>query len=168
MKYKVGDKVRIKNIDWYNKNKSKSHGTVTCGCKYFDYDMKEWCGKTMTILTAYQTCYIMQEDGAKNLWTDEMIEDLYNKELSTNNMAKKYGISDTTISNKRKSLGIESKGAPITWTDEMLKDLYNTDLTHMHIAEKYGISDGAVSRKRKSLGIVKPFRFWRIYGVVVG
>ena len=74
MKYKVGDKVRIKSLDWYNENKSKSHGTVACGGKYFDYDMREWCGKIMTILTAYQTCYIMQEDGAKDLWTDEMIE----------------------------------------------------------------------------------------------
>ena len=76
MKYKVGDKVRIKSLDWYNANKSKSHGTVACGGKYFDYDMREWCGKTMTILDAYQTCYIMKEDGAKDLWTDEMIEGL--------------------------------------------------------------------------------------------
>ena len=81
MKYKVGDKVRIKDIDWYNKNKSKSHGTVACGGKYFDYDMKEWCGKTMTILEAYQTCYIMREDGAKDLWTDEMIEGLVEEEI---------------------------------------------------------------------------------------
>ena len=76
MKYKEGDRVRIKSLDWYNENKSKSHGTVACGGKYVDYDMREWCGKIMTILTAYQTCYIMQEDGAKDLWTDEMIEGL--------------------------------------------------------------------------------------------
>ena len=81
MKYKEGDKVRIKSLDWYNENKSKSHGTVACGGKYFDYDMREWCGKTMTILTAYQTCYIMQEDGAKDLWTDEMIEGLVEEEV---------------------------------------------------------------------------------------
>lgn len=83
MKYKVGDKVQIKNIDWYNKNKSKSHGTVTCGGKYFDYDMREWCGKTMTILDAYQTCYIMKEDGAKDLWTDEMIECKVEEEIKS-------------------------------------------------------------------------------------
>ena len=80
MKYSVGDRVKIKSLDWYNENKSKSHGTVACGGKYFDYDMREWCGKTMTILTAYQTCYIMREDGAKDLWTDEMIEGLVEEE----------------------------------------------------------------------------------------
>lgn len=79
-KFKVGDKVRIKDIDWYEKNKSKSHGTIACGDKYFEYDMKEWCGKIMTILEVYQTCYIMQEDGAKDLWTDEMIECLVEEE----------------------------------------------------------------------------------------
>ena len=81
MRYKVGDRVRIKSLDWYNKNRSKSHGTVTCGDKYFDYDMKEWCGKTMTILEKYQTCYIMEEDWAKNSWTDEMIEGLVEEEI---------------------------------------------------------------------------------------
>ena len=80
MKYKVGDKVRIKSLDWYNENKSKSHGTVACGGKYFEYDMREWCGKIMTILEVYQTCYIMEEDGAKDLWTDEMIEGLVEEE----------------------------------------------------------------------------------------
>ena len=80
MKYKVGDKVLIKSLDWYNKNKSKSHGTVACGGKYFDYDMREWCGKTMTIFEVYQTCYLMKEDGFKDLWTDEMIEGLVEEE----------------------------------------------------------------------------------------
>ena len=84
MKHKVGDRVRIKSLDWYNENKSKSHGTVACGSKYFDYDMREWCGKIMTILDAYQTCYIMKEDGAKDLWTDEMIEGLVEEETALN------------------------------------------------------------------------------------
>ena len=84
MKYNEGDRVRIKSLDWYNENKSKSHGTVACGDKYFDYDMREWCGKIMTILTAYQTCYIMQEDGAKDLWTNEMIEGLVEEETDLN------------------------------------------------------------------------------------
>ena len=83
MKYKVGDKVRIKSLDWYNKNKSKSHGTVACGGKCFEYDMGEWCGKTMTIIAAHKTCYsyIMKEDGRKHFWTDEMIEGLVEEEV---------------------------------------------------------------------------------------
>ena len=84
MRFKVGDRVQIKSIDWYNENKSKSHGTVACGGKYFDYDMKEWCGKTMTIFEVHQTCYLMEEDGFKHLWTDEMIEGLVEEETKPN------------------------------------------------------------------------------------
>ena len=107
LKYKVGDKVRIKSLDWHNENKSKSHGTVACGGKYFDYDMREWCGKTMTILEAYQTCYIMREDGAKDLWTDEMIEGLAEEEI-------KFG----TASNP-----IELKSNANCLTQERVKEL---------------------------------------------
>lgn len=95
MRFKVGDRVQIKSLDWYNKNKSKSHGTVACGDKYFEYDMREWCGKIMTILTAYQTCYIMQEDGAKDLWTDEMIEGLAEDAGEFDPQKVKYRNTDT-------------------------------------------------------------------------
>ena len=96
MKYKVGDKVRIKSLDWYNKNKSKSHGTVACGGKYFEYDMREWCGKTMTIIAAHKTCYsyIMKEDGRKHFWTDEMIEGLV---VERNGKTYPYKIGDRVI-----------------------------------------------------------------------
>lgn len=104
MIYKEGDHVRIKDIDWYNKNKSKSHGTVACGDKYFEYDMREWCGKTMTILTAYQTCYIMQEDGAKNLWTDEMIECKVEKETKSE---PKFKVGDRICSKRHKLYDLE-------------------------------------------------------------
>ena len=93
LKYKVGDRVQIKSLDWYNENKSKSHGTVACGSKYFDYDMREWCGKTMTILDVYQTCYIMKEDGAKDLWTDEMIDCL----VERNGKTYPYKIGDRVV-----------------------------------------------------------------------
>lgn len=81
MKYNVGDLVRIKSINWYNKNKSKSHG------KYFELGMKEWCDEIMTIievefLEVDKTCYIMKEDGGRYLWTDEMIEELTNSEIA--------------------------------------------------------------------------------------
>ena len=79
-KYKVGDRVRIKSLDWYNENKNKSNGTFVCCGKYFEYDMKEWCGKIMTILEVDETCYIMTEDEGIYLWSDEMIEGLVEEE----------------------------------------------------------------------------------------
>ena len=80
LKYKVGDKVRIKSLDWYNENKSKSHGTVVCGGKYFDYDMRDWCGKTLTIQTIGLDFYLMEEDNLGYEFTDEMIEGLVEEE----------------------------------------------------------------------------------------
>ena len=75
MKYKVGDKVRIKSLDWYNENKGKD-GYVDAGL-IFDKNMSRWCGKTMTILKVYQTCYAMEEDYISQFFlTDEMIEGL--------------------------------------------------------------------------------------------
>ena len=48
MKYKVGDKVRIKSLDWYNKNKDKTN-EIECGSVYFISDMAVFCNKIVTI-----------------------------------------------------------------------------------------------------------------------
>ena len=48
MKYKVGDKVRIKSIDWYNENKNK-YGNINCGYMPFTSDMSIYCGAVLTI-----------------------------------------------------------------------------------------------------------------------
>ena len=77
-RFKVGDHVRIKSLDWYNKN--KSNGTVVYSDGRFEPGMKEWCDEIMTILEIEETCYIMNEDGARYLWTDEMIEGLVEEE----------------------------------------------------------------------------------------
>ena len=74
MKYKVGDKVKIKNIDWYNNN--KIHGRVNCGYWDFVNGMDKFCGKTMTIKEVNKDshCYTISEDDELWSWTDEMIE----------------------------------------------------------------------------------------------
>lgn len=48
MKYKVGDKVRIKSIDWYKENKDKS-GSISVKGVIFNKGMSEHCGKEATI-----------------------------------------------------------------------------------------------------------------------
>ena len=73
MKYNVGDKVRIKSLDWYNRNKDKN-GYVDVGV-LFDEEMSRWCGKTMTIIKVNQLYYTMEEDDISHFfWTDEMFE----------------------------------------------------------------------------------------------
>lgn len=84
-KYKVGDRVKIKSLDWYNKNKDN------CGCVYagngfgFWKDMTKHCGKIMKIASvkidpedSNKGYYFMENN--KDKWTDEMIEGLVEDE----------------------------------------------------------------------------------------
>ena len=78
MKYKVGDKVRIKSLDWYNKNATSDFGDVDCGAMPFMYYMSEFCNKIVTIsnVNYKYEYYEIEEDVAANGWTDDMIEGL--------------------------------------------------------------------------------------------
>ena len=71
MNYKVGDKVKIKSLDWHNENKDENNG-VRCG--NFTFYATEYCGLTFTIESVNMNgnFYIMKE--IDNVWTDDMIE----------------------------------------------------------------------------------------------
>lgn len=85
MKYKVGDKVLIKSLDWYNENRDKI-GQVDCGCgcvyAYFAPSMVTFCGQIVTISSVQTSleAYRIKEDGGTFKWTDEMIEGLAEEE----------------------------------------------------------------------------------------
>ena len=73
-KYKVGDKVRIKSIDWYNENKDKD-GDVPCGEYIFVPYMLVFCEKILTIDVDFEDgTYLMKEDNDGFVFTTEMIE----------------------------------------------------------------------------------------------
>lgn len=72
MKYKVGDKVRIKSIDWYNKYKDKN-GRVACGYHNFTEEMSKFCSQTMIICNR-TNLGIMYMDSNSYYWTDAMID----------------------------------------------------------------------------------------------
>ena len=97
-KYKVGDKVRIKSIDWYNKNKNKNkdeYGTEV-KCEYFSFsrNMIIYCGQIMTISIVRGCSYSMIEDDYKYAWTDEMIEGLVEDETKPE---PKFKVGDKVI-----------------------------------------------------------------------
>ena len=87
MKYKVGDKVRIKSIDWYNENKD-NYGAIYAGNGFcFWKNMARHCGEIMKItivkvdpLDSNKGYYFMEN--SEERWTDEMIEGL-DKEVKT-------------------------------------------------------------------------------------
>jgi hypothetical protein len=86
MKYNIGDKVRVKSLEWYNANKDE-YGDVKCyGCQetdikcqdsiYFIIQMSEYCGKIVTIDKIWEDYYYsIIEDEQRFDWTDDMFED---------------------------------------------------------------------------------------------
>ena len=92
MKYKVGDKVRIKSLDWYKQmlsipNKLVWQNKLTndfvgiwCGSHIFKESMFGFLGKTMTIQEVGIDFYLMEEDTCGYEFNDEMIEGLVEDE----------------------------------------------------------------------------------------
>ena len=79
MKYKTGDKVKIKSLDWYKA--SRCGGPVICDGFVFLEFMSEYCGKELTIDYIYtdskgKQAYIMKEPNTAWRFTDSMIEGL--------------------------------------------------------------------------------------------
>ena len=77
MKYKVGDKVRIKSLDWYKENKT-IHGDIWFDNAVFVGGQSLYCGCELTIcLVADDSYHVIEND---YYWTDEMIEGLVEEE----------------------------------------------------------------------------------------
>lgn len=78
MKYKPGDKVRIKSLNWYNENKDED-GRVILDFIGFCKEMVDCCGKELTIDFIHtddgKSVYVMKELKINWGFTDEMIED---------------------------------------------------------------------------------------------
>ena len=79
MKYKQGDKVKIKSLDWYNKNKNED-GIIGCGNANFIPDMKIYCGDILTICDINEELSYYYVTGCQYTFKDEMIEGLVEEE----------------------------------------------------------------------------------------
>lgn len=78
MLYKVGDKVLIKSLKWYNENKNE-YGDIIMKPLRFHKRMVQYCGQIMTIKTVFSDSYRMEEDSIHSggdFWSEEMIEGL--------------------------------------------------------------------------------------------
>ena len=93
MEYKVGDKVKIKSLDWYNTNKD-DFGLIFCNNICFDEKMIEFCGKTVTIAAQRDNkYYYISEDNCLSFWSEDMIECLVERHGKT----YPYKIGDRVI-----------------------------------------------------------------------
>ena len=105
MRYKIGDRVRVKSLSWYNENKDE-YGCVYCGNGMIFCDkMQEYCGKIMTISRIKpDPCdpdrghYFVKENPA--FWTDKMFEGLaqeYPKIAIQGDPAKGVSVIDALV-----------------------------------------------------------------------
>ena len=78
MRYKKGDRVRVRSLDWYKANKNPEDAIIFEGFNIFDESMSKFCGKVVTIehCNAKYNYYDIEEDGKVNYWTDDMFEGL--------------------------------------------------------------------------------------------
>lgn len=74
MKYKVGDRVRVKSLDWYNEQKNPIGVVWVPEGIAFGKDRAYFCGKIVEIKAAYADRYTIH--GNPWAWTDEMFEGL--------------------------------------------------------------------------------------------
>lgn len=79
MKYKVGDRVRVRR-------------DLQIGAPYGDWlfssGMNDYKGKVVTISVTYQNKYRVREDKERWVWTDEMLEGLVEDELTAEEAIK--------------------------------------------------------------------------------
>ena len=87
MKYKVGDKVKIKSIDWYDQNINCGKDVVFSNGYHFTPKMTKYCDVVLTILDVCERAsfshYIME--GVGFAWTDDMIAGLAEEKHQTFN-----------------------------------------------------------------------------------
>ena len=99
MKHKVGDKVRIKSLDWYNEN-AKGDGSINCGFANFVSLMKEYCGKTATITKSLNYSYELDIGGCSWGWTDEMFDETFNMERRIGEKFEHEGVKLQCVENE--------------------------------------------------------------------
>lgn len=109
MKYNVGDKVRIKSIDWYNKNKNEN-GSIDFSYYYsFVSPMSKFCGKIATIEKVLNTLghYYIDIDKGIWSWTDDMLEDMVESKRVKITLPKDCKVSDINTTVKDNYIVVE-------------------------------------------------------------
>lgn len=114
MKYKVGNRVKVKSLEWYNKNKNNS-GFINCRDAHFTEDMSKFCSCILTIREVGYDVYYTEEN--VYAWTEDMFEGLadYKENIEITLNDKNY-IIDVE---KAKELGVIKEKDPRckSWED---------------------------------------------------
>lgn len=79
MKHNVGDKVRIKSKEWWDKQPKNKWGSIKFK-ESFTESMTIYCGKECTIEEVGHSAYFIDIDNGTFKWTDEMFDYSYTPE----------------------------------------------------------------------------------------
>lgn len=126
MKYKVGDKVKIRSLDWYNANKNEN-GNITF-YRNFTYIMTYYCGKIAKIINVKDKSYSINLDNGLYSWTDEMFEENIN-DMGTKEIIIPQGWEIDEVRGNKIILMESKKELPNTWEKciAKIKDLEYID-----------------------------------------
>lgn len=119
MKYKVGDKVKIKSLDWYNANKTKGNEVYLEGIVFLQL-MSKYCGKVATIIYACRYGYSLDIDGGHYSWIDEMFEENIN-DMETKEIIIPQGWEIDKVKDNKIILKESKKELPKTWEECIVK-----------------------------------------------
>lgn len=114
-KYKVGDKVKIRSLDWYNANKTKGNEVYLEGTVFLQL-MSKYCGKVATIICACRYGYSLDIDGGHYNWVDEMFEENIN-DMETKEIIIPQGWEIDEVRGNKIILMESKKELPKTWEE---------------------------------------------------
>lgn len=156
MKYKVGDKVRVR----------KDLKVDKCyGDDRFISEMKKYLGKTVTISCIVGNKYYIAEDGEEWYWTDEMFEDTLTILVKNNKviakMGNKVGIAKCSPEDEfdiftgvRLAIDrLEEKCNPYGWLKDDTK-YYVSSLTDKDLYKQYTYASDNVDKRMIERGLV--------------
>ena len=126
MKYKVGDKVKIKSLDWYKANKNKK-GNIPF-YRNSTYTISYYCGKIAKIINVKDKSYSINLDNGLYSWPDEMFEENIN-DMETKEIIIPQGWEIDKVENNKIILKESKKELPKTWEECIAKI---KDLEYIH------------------------------------
>lgn len=85
-KFKVGDVVKVKSLDWYNSNKIEDGSVVVKNYLAFSKDMKEFCGKFFYIKKTNGACISLK--GLENYSFHDWMLEVQTYELEEVDLSK--------------------------------------------------------------------------------
>ena len=128
MKYKVGDKVKVKSLEWYNTFSNNGNKYIRHDRAWFTKEMAEYCGKTAIVTGIYNDSYDLDIENKDWGWYDWMLED----EPTVSNQLKEKRFQ-AACSAMNGILSTEySKPIP---NDKIIQDRKSTRLNSSHSAK---------------------------------